>query len=90
MESFPVKKLLQNDSFVKVTYTFESEDFKKDFVSAFHKLDEISIFPIGHLQVHDEEKSVIIIETRFETMCSIFYIMGALAERNQKFKISLN
>ncbi|MCA0229858.1 MAG: hypothetical protein LCH91_05300 [Bacteroidetes bacterium] len=90
MESQPVKKRLTNDSLVKVTYSFESEEFKNGFVSAFFKMQGIKKFPIGQLQVNDNEPTIII-ETRLENLCYIFYIIGAMAERCKNMDtISLN
>ena len=89
MESVRTKKQLKNDSAVKLTYTFESNDYKEAFVAAFFKLSKMAKYPIGDLQIHIDTPTICI-TTRMDNLCNIFYVMGALAERDQKFQISLN
>ena len=73
---------LKNDSVVKVKYTFESEHFKEMFLASWRLLITQKSYKIYVAR----NEPTIIIETTIDNLCSIFYIMGALSEREHNTK----
>lgn len=82
MSNYPTK--IGKNSPIKYTNECQTPDYCELFKDAFFLVQKAHTHPIGVLQIDDNNASFTF-EGLTETLTSIFYVMGALAERRNNF-----